>query len=164
MRNLGPLATDSPGQLDVLGHDSHTLGVDGAQVGVLKESNEVGFAGLLQGSDGRALEPQIGLEVLGDFTNQTLEGELADKQLSGFLVAPDLTKSDGTGLVAVGLLHTSGGWCALASSLSGQLLPWGLASSRLASSLLGTSHCSGKGWLLLLVEDGSLLKVDEQHP
>jgi len=35
-RCLSTLATDPPGQLDVLGHDSDTLGVDGAQVGVLK--------------------------------------------------------------------------------------------------------------------------------
>ena len=140
VRDLSPLATDSPGQLDVLGHDGDTLGVDGAQVGVLKQSNKVGFAGLLKGSYSRALEPQVGLEVLGNLTNQTLERQLANEQLSGFLVAPDFTESHSTGLVAVRLLDTSGGWCALTSGLSGQLLSWGLASSRFAGGLLGTSH------------------------
>jgi len=38
---LGPLATDAAGKLDVLGHDGDTLGVDGAQVGVLEQTNEV---------------------------------------------------------------------------------------------------------------------------
>lgn len=39
---------------------------------------------------------------------ETLEGELSDEKLSGLLVATDLTESDGTGLVAVRLLDTSG--------------------------------------------------------
>ncbi len=41
MGRLGALATDAPGQLDVLGHDGDALGVDGCEVGVLKEPNEV---------------------------------------------------------------------------------------------------------------------------
>ena len=40
---LGALATDAAGQLDVLWHDGHTLGVDGAKVGVLEEANQVGL-------------------------------------------------------------------------------------------------------------------------
>ena len=38
-------ATDPPGKLDVLWHDGDPLGVDGAQVGVLKQTNKVGLAG-----------------------------------------------------------------------------------------------------------------------
>ena len=45
--DLGPLSSDPPGQLDILWHDGHTLGVDGAQVGVLEETNQVSLAGLL---------------------------------------------------------------------------------------------------------------------
>ena len=42
------LATDTSGQLDILRHDGDTLGMDGAQVGVLlKQTNKVGLAGLL---------------------------------------------------------------------------------------------------------------------
>ena len=137
---LSTLSTDTAGQLDVLGHDGHTLGVDGAQVGVLEETDQVGLASLLQGHDGGALEAQIGLEVLGDLTDQALEGQLADQQLGGFLVATDLTESHGTGPVTMGLLDTSGGRGALASGLGGQLLPGGLASGGLASGLLGTRH------------------------
>lgn len=93
---LRALATETAGQLDVLGLDGDTLGVDGAQVGVLEERDEVGLNGLLESTDGRGLEAEIGLEVLGDLTDQTLEGELADQKLSGLLVATDLTESDGT--------------------------------------------------------------------
>ena len=139
--DLSTLATDTAGQLDVLGHDGDTLGVDGAQVGVLEQTNKVGLAGLLEGHDGRALEPQVSLEVLGDLTDQALEGQLADEQLSGLLVPPDLTEGHGTGPVPVGLLHTPGGGGGLAGSLGGKLLPGGLASGGLPGGLLGTSHC-----------------------
>ena len=44
---LSTLSTDTASQLDVLGHDGHTLGVDGAQVGVLKQADQVGLASLL---------------------------------------------------------------------------------------------------------------------
>ena len=93
---LRALTAEAAGKLDVLGLDGDTLGVDGAQVGVLEEGDEVSLNGLLESTDGGGLEAEIGLEVLGDLTNQTLEGELADQELSGLLVATDLTESDGT--------------------------------------------------------------------
>lgn len=74
-------------------------------------------------------------------TYQTLEGELADQKLGRLLVTTNLTKSDGTGLVAVGLLDTSGRGSALASSLGGKLLTGSLATSGLAGSLLCAGHC-----------------------
>jgi hypothetical protein len=38
---LSPLSADPPRELDILGHDGDPLGVDGAQVGVLEETNQV---------------------------------------------------------------------------------------------------------------------------
>ena len=105
---LSTLTTDAAGKLDVLGHDGHTLGVDGSQVSVLEQANQVGLSGLLEGEHGRALETEIGLEVLGNLTDKALEGQLADEELSGFLVFTDLTESDGSGSVTMRLLHTSG--------------------------------------------------------
>ena len=67
--NLVALATEAAGQLDILGLDSDALGVDGAQVGVLEERDEVGLHGLLESADGGGLETEIALEVLGDFTD-----------------------------------------------------------------------------------------------
>ena len=81
MKNLRALSADAAGELNVLGHDGDTLGVDGAQVGVLEEANEVGLSSLLEGKNGRALESKITLEVLGDLTHETLEGELANEQV-----------------------------------------------------------------------------------
>ena len=158
--------------------DGDALGVDGAQVGVLEEGDEVRLDGLLQSTDGRGLEAEIGLEVLGDLTNlwrsalammlgyvmmeprprqggcatrrgrnqrmeayQALEGELADQKLSGLLVATNLTESNGTRLVAMRLLDTSGGGGALAGGLGGELLTGSLATSGLTGGLLGAGHC-----------------------
>lgn len=78
--------------------------MDAGQVGVLEEGDEVSLRSLLQGADGRRLESQVGLEVLSDLTDETLEGQLADQELSGLLVSSNLTESDGTGLVSVRLL------------------------------------------------------------
>ena len=137
---LGTFATDTAGKLDVLGHDGDTLGVDGAQVGVLKETDQVSLASLLKSHDGRALETKIGLEILGDFTDKTLEWQLADEELGALLVTTDLTESDGTGPVTMGLLHATGGWGALTGGLGSQLLPWSLSSGRFTCGLLGTGH------------------------
>lgn len=70
--------------------------MDGAQVGILKEGDEVCLNGLLESTDGGRLEAEVRLEVLCDFTDQTLEGKLADEELGRFLVTTDFTKSDGS--------------------------------------------------------------------
>ena len=138
--DLSTLSTDAAGQLDVLWHDGDTLGVDGAQVGVLEKTNQVSLASLLQGHDGRALESQVGLEVLGDFTDQTLEWQFPDEQLGALLVTSDFSQSDGTWPVPVRFLHSASGWCALASGLGGQLLTRSLSSGRLSCGLLCSCH------------------------
>ena len=137
---LGTFATDTAGKLDVLGHDGDTLGVDGAQVGILEETDQVSLAGLLKGHDGRALEAEIGLEILSDFTDKALEWQLADEELGALLVTTDLTESHCTGPVTMGLLHATGGWGALTGGLGSQLLPWSLSSGRFTCCLLGTGH------------------------
>ena len=49
------------------------------------------------------------LEVLRDFADEALEGELADEELGRLLVATNFTEGDGSGPEAMGLLHTSSG-------------------------------------------------------
>jgi hypothetical protein len=43
-RHLRALASDAAGKLDVLGHNCHTLGVDGGKVGVLKKTYKVSLS------------------------------------------------------------------------------------------------------------------------
>ena len=87
------LATDPAGQLHILGHDCDPLGMDGTQVGVLKQSNKVGLAGLLQSLYRRGLETNRGEEGLCNLPHQPLEWQLPDQKLSGFLVTFNLSQS-----------------------------------------------------------------------
>ena len=120
--------------------------MDGAEVGVLEEGDQVSLRGLLESADGVRLEAEVGLVVLGNLTHEALERELADQELGRLLVATDLTESDRTRSEAMGLLDTSGrgtrrGGGRLARGLGGDLLARGLATGRLAGGLLGTGHC-----------------------
>jgi len=141
---------------EVLGLNSDTLSVDSSQVGVFEEGDEIGLASLLKGEDGRGLEPKIRLEVLSNFTNKTLERELADEEIRALLVFADFTESDGTGPEAMRLLDTTRGDRSglLGSLLSGELLSWSFATSRLAGGLLGAGHldsfsvvCDAESWV-----------------
>jgi len=49
----------------------------------------------------------INFEVLGNFTNKPLEGELADQEFSRLLVTTNFTKGDSARPVAMGLLDAS---------------------------------------------------------
>ena len=134
------LSTNSLCQLDVLWHDSHSLGVNSSQVGVFEETYEVGLGSFLKSHYSRRLEPKVSLEILGNFSHQTLERQFADQQFGTLLVTTDFTKSHGTRTIPMWLLHSTSSWCRLASSLSRQLFAWSFSSGRLSCSLLCTSH------------------------
>lgn len=137
---LGALATDATRELDVLRHDRHPLGVDRAQVRVLEEADQVRLARLLQRHHRRALETQVGLEVLRDLADETLERQLADEELGALLVATDLAEGDCAGTIAMRLLDAPGRGRRLAGGLRGELLAGRLPTGTLASGLLRTSH------------------------
>ena len=67
--------------------------------------------------------------TLSNFTDKTLEGQLANEELSALLVATDFTKSNGTRAEAMRLLDATGGRRRLARLLGRELLAWGLATS-----------------------------------
>merc|ERR1719186_2554351 len=102
--NLSTYPTDAAGQLYILGYDGHPLSMDGAEVGVLEQTDQVSLTGLLESSNGRALEPEIRFEILRDFPDEPLEGKFTDEKLRGLLVAPDFPESHSAGPVAVRLL------------------------------------------------------------
>ena len=122
--------------MDVLRHDGDSLGVDGSQVGILEKTNKVSLSSLLKSQDGRSLESQVSLEILGNFSDKSLERKLSDQELSRLLVSSDLTKGDGTRSVSVWLLHTTSGRSRLSGCLGSQLLSWSLTSGGLTSGLL----------------------------
>ncbi len=139
-RDLRSFSSDSSSQLHILGHDGDSLGVDSAQVGVFKQGDEVSFSGFLKSQDGRALESEIVLKVLGDFSDESLERKLSDQQLSGLLILSDFSESHSSGTISVGLLDSSGARSALTSSLGGELLSGCFSSGRLSGGLLSSGH------------------------
>merc|ERR1739848_569199 len=90
------LTSDSSGELDILGHDGDSLGVDGAEVGVLEETDEVGFRGFLEGEDGAGLESEVLVEGVGDLSNESLERKLSKEEIGGLLISSDFSEGDGT--------------------------------------------------------------------
>ncbi len=98
---------DVVGKLNVLGHDGAMLGMDGTQVGVLKETNQVCLRSLQESYDGRGLEMEVSLEVLGNFADKVPEGQLTDEELSGLLVVTDLRESNSIRAVTGGFLDIS---------------------------------------------------------
>ena len=137
---LSSLAANPPREVDVLWHDGYPLGVDGAEVGVLKQSDKIGLSSLLESQDSGRLESKVVLELRGDLANESLEGKLADQKFSALLKLPDLAERHSSGAVAVRLLHTTRNRRALSGSLGGQLLPGNLSSGGLPCSLLSSSH------------------------
>ena len=142
IKSSGALTADSAGELHVLGHDGDTLGMDGAEVGVLEEADHVSLRGLLEGKDGRGLETELVSVLRSDLTDESLEGELADEELGGLLETTDLTESDGARSEAVGLLDAVGGGLGLlGGSLVSDVLTGVLGAGVLAGGLLGAGHC-----------------------
>jgi len=138
---LSAFASDSSRQLDILRHDGDSLGVDGAQVGVFEQANQVRFGRFLQRQDRGGLESQVSLEILGDFSDQSLERQLSDEQFRGLLVLADFSQRDGTRAVSVRLLDATSRRRRFARGLSRELLSRGFATGGFTSSLFGTSHC-----------------------
>jgi hypothetical protein len=62
--------------------------------------------------------------------------ELSDEELSRFLVSTDLTESDSSGTVTMGLLDTSSGGGRLSGSLGSELLSGSFSSGGLSCGLL----------------------------
>lgn len=138
--HLRSFSSDTSGELDIFGHNGDTLGVDGAKIGIFEESDEVGFSCFLEGKDGLGLEAKVGLEVLSDFSDQSLERQFTDQQISRLLVFSDFPQCDGSGPVSMGLLDTGRDGGRLSCGLGSELLSWGFASSGLSCGLLGSCH------------------------
>jgi hypothetical protein len=76
--------------------------MDSTQVGVLKKTHKKGLGSLLQRQYGHGLEAQVVLQmlrryVLGDLTDQPLEGSLPDEQLSALLILPATSTRESVG-------------------------------------------------------------------
>lgn len=96
--------------------------MDGAEVGVFEQADEVSFNGFLEGEEGRALESELAVGLVGDVFHDSLERKLSDEEVSGSLVLSDLSDGHGSWSESVGLLDTSD-W-GLSGALLAGVLPW----------------------------------------
>jgi hypothetical protein len=139
----GPFSADSTSQLNVLGLDGDTLGMDGTQVSLLEKLHFISLSGFMKCSQSSWLVAKINLEILGNLTDKTLERYLSDEEIGRLLVTTDLPESHSSRPITVGFLYSSMGRSLLASGFGGQLFAQSFSSSGLASGLLGTSHFLG---------------------
>ena len=100
---LRMLSPDSSCQHDVPWHEGNSSGVDGTQVGIIKQPDKVCLRCFLETQYCRRLEPQARLEVLGDIPHQPLEGQPPDEQGCGLLEVTDVLQSCSPRSVPVGL-------------------------------------------------------------
>ena len=142
-KSSGSLSSDSSGQLHVLWHDGDSLGVDGAEVGVFEKSNHVGLSSLLESEDSRRLESEVVLEVVGDFSNESLEWKFSNEELSRLLELSDVSEGNSSWSESVWSLDSS--WLGWGFSLvggfgGGHVLSWLLGSSSFSSGVLCSCH------------------------
>ena len=76
------VSSDSFRELKIFGHDGHSLGMNGTEIGIFKEGNQVCFSSFLKGKNSLALESDFLFELGRDLTDQSLEGKLSDEQVS----------------------------------------------------------------------------------
>ena len=102
--------------------------MNSTEVSVLEKRHQVGLSCFLEGQDSLALESDFLLELSSDLTNQSLEGQLSDEQVSlnkstkarenptesvghqvityALLEFSDLSEGNGSGFEAVRLLDS----------------------------------------------------------
>lgn len=78
------LSSDSSGQLHVPNHDSDSLSVDGAKIGIFEETDEIGLGGFLESKDGLGLESNVVLDLSSEILHNSLERKLPDEEVGLF--------------------------------------------------------------------------------
>jgi len=119
--------------------------VDGAQVGIFEQTDQISFSGFLEGQDGLGLESDVLLVFHSDISDESLERQLSDEEVSGLLELSNFSEGNGTGSVSVGLLDTTSDLSRLSGGLSGELLSGVLNTGGFSGSLLSTSHVKFEG-------------------
>ena len=106
------VSADSSGEVHILLEDSGALGVDGAEVGVLEDSDDVSFRSFLEGKESLRLESEFVIEIRADASDKSLERGAWKEVADRFLIFLNLSEGDGTWLVSscLLLLDSSGGW------------------------------------------------------
>lgn len=84
----------------IAGHDRDPTRVEGAEVGIFEEMDQVSFGSFLESEDRGTLEAEVWAGVLGNFTNEALEREFLDQEVALGLVLADFAQRNGSWAVA----------------------------------------------------------------
>ena len=114
--------------------------MDGAEVGVLEETNEVSLRSFLESHDGGRLESKVVVEVTGDLSDESLEWELPEEEISGLLVSSDFSEGDGSWSESVWFFDTTSGWGSFSSSFSSKSFLWSFSGGGFSSGLFSSGH------------------------
>ena len=87
-------SSDSSGELDILWHNGDSLSMNGAKIGIFKQSYHVSLGSFLKSKNCLGLESQIAFVFLSDFSDQSLEWKFSDEELSRFLELSDFSESN----------------------------------------------------------------------
>ena len=68
------------------------------------------------------MESEFLLEFVSNFSDESLEGEFSDEEISGFLIFSDFSEGNCSGFESVGLLDTGGDGSALSGDFLGNEL------------------------------------------
>ena len=99
--------------------------MNSAQVCVFIEWSHIGLGCLLECQHCWALNSEFLSEGVGDLTDQSLEGKLADEELGCFLVFSYLAEGHGSWSESIGPLYAVISWSWFSGYLIGdQLFPW----------------------------------------
>src|SRR5256885_7309560 len=78
--------TDAPDDVQVPGHDGHSARVDGHDVDILEQSDQVRLGRLLERLDGRHLPAErLQVQLVPDLADESGEWQLAQQQVSRLL-------------------------------------------------------------------------------
>ena len=94
------LAADAANQLHVCDGDGLLLAVQGCNIGVLHENDNVALCCMLQRLDSTFRPLEVTTDVLRDFLDETGERRLAEQQIFRLLVLADLTEGNSAWAVA----------------------------------------------------------------
>ena len=84
------------------------------------------------------MESQVGLEVVGNVSDESLEWKFSNEELGRFLILSDVSKGNSSWSESVCSLDTTWGLGGL--GLGGHGLLWGLSCGGFSCGMLGSCH------------------------
>lgn len=88
------ISSDATSELDVLPHESYSVGVDGAEVAVFEETSEIALRGLLKSLKTLRGEADVGIGCAGNLSDKSLEGQSWYDSLNLQLESLDFSEGD----------------------------------------------------------------------